>query len=133
MFNVSRAASRRLLSFAILLIAPSLSGCAGRRPPHVEPAPAAAERVVEIVARKWEFVPSRIVLERGVPVVLELRSADRHHGFNVPGLDARTEVEPGQPARLRLVPNRAGTFPFHCDVFCGEGHEEMTGAIVVAR
>jgi cytochrome c oxidase subunit 2 len=26
----------------------------------------------------------------------------------------------------------SGTFPFHCDVFCGEGHEEMTGEIVVA-
>jgi hypothetical protein len=28
-------------------------------------------------------------------------------------------------------PERAGTFAFHCDVFCGDGHEEMSGRIVV--
>jgi cytochrome c oxidase subunit 2 len=130
--SITRAASRRLLSIATLLIAPCLSGCAGRRPARAQAAPVVAERVVAIVARKWEFVPSRIVLQRGVPVVLELRSADRHHGFSAPGLGTRGEIEPGQPTRLRLVPTEAGTFPFHCDVFCGEGHEEMTGQIVVA-
>jgi cytochrome c oxidase subunit 2 len=111
-----------------LLIAPCLPGCAGRGPPAAGAAP---DPVIKIVARQWEFVPSRILLRKGVPVVLELSSADRHHGFSVPGLGARGEVRPGEPARLRLVPTEVGTFAFHCDVFCGEGHEEMTGQIVV--
>jgi cytochrome c oxidase subunit II len=34
-------------------------------------------------------------------------------------------------ARLRLVPERAGEFPFLCDVFCGDGHEGMSGLLVV--
>jgi cytochrome c oxidase subunit 2 len=29
------------------------------------------------------------------------------------------------------VPDKVGTFPFHCDIFCGEGHEDMTGKFVV--
>jgi cytochrome c oxidase subunit II len=32
---------------------------------------------------------------------------------------------------VRIVPDKAGTLPFHCDIFCGSGHEEMTGEIVV--
>jgi cytochrome c oxidase subunit 2 len=32
---------------------------------------------------------------------------------------------------VRLVPNRIGTFDFHCDIFCGSGHEEMAGTIIV--
>jgi hypothetical protein len=32
------------------------------------------EPVISVTAKKWEFVPSRIVLHRGIPVVLELRS-----------------------------------------------------------
>jgi cytochrome c oxidase subunit 2 len=32
---------------------------------------------------------------------------------------------------VRIVPDKAGTFAFHCDVFCGDGHEGMTGEIVV--
>jgi hypothetical protein len=42
-----------------------------------------------------------------------------------------TDVAVGQPVRVRLVPQAAGTFEFHCDVFCGSGHEEMSGRIVV--
>jgi len=34
-------------------------------------------------------------------------------------------------ARVRFTPDRAGTFPFLCDIFCGEGHEGMSGKIVV--
>jgi heme/copper-type cytochrome/quinol oxidase subunit 2 len=26
---------------------------------------------------------------------------------------------------------KAGTYEFHCDLFCGEGHEGMTGTIIV--
>ncbi len=26
-----------------------------------------------------------------------------------------------------------GRFPFHCDVFCGLGHGEMTGMIIVTE
>ena len=33
--------------------------------------------------------------------------------------------------RVQLNPQRAGTFPFHCDYFCGQGHEGMEGVIIV--
>jgi cytochrome c oxidase subunit 2 len=32
---------------------------------------------------------------------------------------------------VRVVPQKAGRFEFHCDVFCGSGHEEMSGILVV--
>ena len=34
--------------------------------------------------------------------------------------------------RVRVVPEKVGTFDFHCDVFCGSGHEEMAGRIMVS-
>jgi len=33
--------------------------------------------------------------------------------------------------RVRIVPDRTGRFEFRCDVFCGSGHEDMAGEIVV--
>jgi heme/copper-type cytochrome/quinol oxidase subunit 2 len=33
--------------------------------------------------------------------------------------------------RVTLTPDKEGTYPFHCDVFCGDGHEDMTGTLVV--
>ena len=89
------------------------------------------EKVIRIVAKKFEFVPGEITLAKGVPVVLELTTDDVAMGFYAPDFKASAEILPGQVARLRLVPDKAGTFEFLCDVFCGEGHEDMGGKIHV--
>ena len=86
---------------------------------------------IHVTARKFAYTPSEIILKRGQPVVLEFTSEDVLMGFNVPDLDARSDIIPGMVTRLRLVPQKTGTFLFHCDVFCGSGHEEMVGTIVV--
>jgi len=95
------------------------------------PAEAGPERVVQITAKKFDFTPASVELKAGVPVVLELRSLDRKHGFAVPDLKIDAQIEPGEVVRLRIVPEKPGTFEFHCSVFCGGGHEEMSGQIVV--
>ena len=92
----------------------------------------AGERVVKVVARKFVFLPNEIALEVGVPVVFELTSPDIVMGFHAPELNLRQPIIPGETARVRFTPDRKGTFPFLCDIFCGEGHEGMSGKIVVS-
>ena len=91
----------------------------------------AEEKVIKVTAEKFKFTPAVIELKLGEPVVLELTSLDRKHGFQVPDLKIDETIEPGKSTRVRIVPDKAGTFPFHCDAFCGSGHEDMTGEIVV--
>lgn len=95
------------------------------------PAQSAPERVIVITAKKFDFTPASIELKVGVPVVLELHSADRKHGFTAPDLKVDAQIEAGGVTRVRIVPDKAGSFEFHCSVFCGSGHEEMSGQIVV--
>ena len=80
---------------------------------------------------KWKFDPENIVLQRGQPVVFEVTSSDVHHGFNLPEFGVRADALPGVTSKVSLVPDKAGTFTFHCDYFCGSGHEDMEGSIVV--
>jgi cytochrome c oxidase subunit 2 len=89
------------------------------------------EKRIPVIAHKFAFLPNQITLKRGEPVVLEFTSPEVVMGFNVPALALRTDIVPGQVARLRLVPERAGTFDFVCDVFCGDGHETMSGQLIV--
>jgi len=91
------------------------------------------ERVIQITAKKFEYSPKEITLKKGVPVVLEFTSLDRLHGFNCPGLGIRMDIRPGKVNRLQFVPDKVGTFPFHCDNFCGSGHEGMRGMITVTE
>jgi cytochrome c oxidase subunit II len=90
-----------------------------------------AERTIKITAHKFEYEPNQIQLKLGEPVVLELTSKDVTHGFNISELGLRADLEPGETVSVRLVPEKTGTFEFHCDNFCGIDHESMSGTITV--
>jgi predicted phosphodiesterase len=93
----------------------------------------AQEQVVKVTAKKFEYSPRVITLKRGVPAVLQLTSLDRRHGFNCPGLNLQDEINPGSVTQVKFTPDKVGEFPFHCDVFCGSGHDQMEGAIKVTE
>jgi cytochrome c oxidase subunit II len=90
-----------------------------------------APRVVRITARRFAFEPRAVELKRGEAVLLELETLDREHGFDCPGLRLRADLAPGRVQRLRLQPTTPGRYGFICNVFCGEGHDDMDGEIIV--
>jgi cytochrome c oxidase subunit II len=90
-------------------------------------------QVIEMQAKRFEFIPSEITIKKDVPVVLELTSLDVKHGFNCPGLGLHADIYPGKTTNLRFTPKKTGSFTFYCDVYCGEGHEDMTGVLVVTE
>jgi cytochrome c oxidase subunit II len=90
-----------------------------------------APRVIAVTAKKFTYDPNEIHLKVGEAVVIELTSLDVVMGFNCPDFKVRSDVPPGKVTRVELKPDKAGTFPFFCDVFCGSGHEEMNGTFVV--
>jgi cytochrome c oxidase subunit 2 len=91
------------------------------------------EQVIRVTAKKFAYTPDTITLKLGVPVILEFTTEDVLMGFNVPELGLRADIVPGQTTRVRVTPGRTGKFTFFCDIFCGTGHEEMTGMIHVVE
>ena len=47
------------------------------------------------------------------------------------GRGAEPHVVKVTAKRFSFTPDEEGTYAFHCDVFCGDGHEDMTGKLVV--
>jgi cytochrome c oxidase subunit 2 len=91
----------------------------------------AAEQVIQMTAKRFEYTPNEITVKKGVPVILEITSLDRDHGFKIPEFGIRADVKPGETTRVRIVADHTGRFEFRCDVFCGSGHEDMAGELVV--
>ena len=87
--------------------------------------------VVKIVAQKFKYTPNEIVLKKGQASVLEFTALDFVHGFHLPDLKIRSDLMPGRVTRIELKIDKEGTYEFLCDNFCGDGHEEMVGKIVV--
>jgi cytochrome c oxidase subunit 2 len=115
---------RQLLAGSVLIgLGALLGGCETVAP---------RERVIRVTARKYDYSPNVIALKLGETVQLEFISLDVIMGFKVPDFGVRTDILPGKVTQLKLTAAKRGTFPFFCDVFCGSGHEEMDGEIVVS-
>ncbi|HEV8109982.1 MAG TPA: cupredoxin domain-containing protein [Burkholderiales bacterium] len=89
------------------------------------------EKVIRIEAKRFDYTPGELTLKKGEPVILELTSLDVLMGFNLPDLNLRADIVPGKVTRVRFVPEKAGSFTFLCDIFCGSKHEEMNGRLTV--
>ena len=120
---------KSLIASAFLISAALISGLSVYIKANALP----AERVVRVTAKKFDFTPDTITLKKGEPVVFEISSTDRKHGFNLRAFGVRADVNPGGVTRVRFTPDKTGKFAFTCDVFCGDGHEEMAGTVVVTE
>jgi len=92
-----------------------------------------AERAVDMVAKKFQFVPSVIRAKKGEVLLLRITAPEVPMGVNFADFGVRTDVVPGTTAQVRLAPTQAGTYTFVCDVFCGSGHEDMSGTLIVSE
>lgn len=120
--------NRNSLWIGVVVLSSALIGSTAS---HVTAEP--TERVIKISAKAFEYTPNEITLKKGERVVLELTSQDLFHGFDIPDLGLRADLPPGKTARVQLTPDKTRSFAFHCDNFCGTGHENMTGMIHVVE
>ena len=93
----------------------------------------AAETGVEVsvAASKFQYTPDTVKAKVGVPLTFVLTSFDRIHGFKMPEFGIRTDIVPDQETRVTITPTKPGSFVFFCDIFCGDGHEDMSGTLIV--
>ena len=90
-------------------------------------------KVIEIVAKKFEFTPSEITLKKGEPVILRLVSIDRVHGFMSKPLKVDTDIAAGKSTDVPVTPDSAGDFTIICDHYCGTGHGNMKMKVSVVE
>ncbi len=93
---------------------------------------AADPRVVEITARRFAFEPSVVDAVAGERLRLVVRSADGPHGIEIKALKVKKEIpRGGDPVVIEFTPGAVGRFPILCSTYCGEGHGDMAGMLVV--
>lgn len=86
-----------------------------------EPAPPA----IVIHAKRFEFIPSQIVLKAGRTVRLVFISDDVTHGITVPGLGIDMLIYRHRSNQVVVTPHKTGDFPGKCTHYCGRGHDKM--------
>jgi len=89
-------------------------------------------RVIEIVAKRYAFEPAMIEAVVGERLRLTVVSADGPHGFEIKKFKVKQPIPRGTtPVVIEFTPTEAGRFPILCSEYCGDGHNDMKGTLVV--
>ena len=84
-----------------------------------------------MTAKKFEFSPSTITVNKGDKVKIKITSTDVNHGFAIPEYGVSQKVDFGKTEVIEFTADKSGEFTFFCNVFCGSGHKEMKGKLIV--
>jgi len=85
---------------------------------------------VYMLGRLWQWYPV-LKLKKGETYRLHLSSMDLVHGFSIFPLNLNFMVLPGYDYVLTITPTTSGEFYVVCNEFCGIGHHQMVGKILV--
>jgi cytochrome c oxidase subunit II len=85
---------------------------------------------IYLLATSFAWMPI-LKLEKGAEYVLHLSSLDVNHGFSLLPLNVNIQVVPGYDYGIKVTPTEAGDFRIVCNEFCGIGHHNMVGKVIV--
>jgi len=77
------------------------------------------------------FRSDTLVLAKDRPVEFMINTGDVLHDFWVPEFRLKSDAVPGITTKIRVTPNRIGTYDVVCAELCGIGHSTMRGSVRV--
>ena len=84
-----------------------------------------------VTVKNWGFEPALIEVEEGSLVVLNLETIEGNHGINLYDFGVDEYLKQGTTSTLKFIVNKKGEFEFFCTVYCGSGHANMAGKLIV--
>lgn len=144
----SRTRRAARLGVVAILLGIGGSGCSGSEAGDTPPAAAEAlvdedapgvyqvgpnEYHVTVLAFESGFNPSEIRVPVGAEVTFRVRAADQQwiHGFLIEGTPIELEVDSYQYYEGVHTFEEPGEYTFLCHLYCGGGHPEMFGKVIV--
>jgi cytochrome c oxidase subunit 2 len=109
---------------------PSASAPAASESAPASSQAAAGGQTIEatIDASNWKFDVTEVKAKVGDTLKLTLKNSDGNHGILIDDLGG-VKIKNGETVEIKL--DKAGTFEFHCNIMCGQGHDNMSGNIIV--
>lgn len=121
-----------LILTVLLLATATRPAISGQSAPGGFPAQSQEPRVIEVIAKRFVFEPAEIEVTVGEKVTLAVRSADGVHGIEIKKVKVNKEIPRGAaPVMIEFTATEAGRFPIVCSEYCGDGHDDMKGTLVV--
>ncbi|ODS85685.1 MAG: hypothetical protein ABS46_01865 [Cytophagaceae bacterium SCN 52-12] len=86
-----------------------------------------------VKAKMWSYDPGEITVPAGSTVDFYLTSADVVHGFHIERKAVNLMAVPGAVNLVTVRFEEPGTYRVVCHEYCGAGHQNMMGKVIVTR
>lgn len=91
----------------------------------IKEASAGQIKEIKISAYRFGFEPAAVTVKKGQKIRLVINNTDALHGIRIPDLGvAGNDL-------VEFTANKTGEFPWFCNNFCGQGHQAMSGKLIV--
>lgn len=84
-------------------------------------------RIINVTAKRFEYQPNRISVQKGELITIRMESLDVTHGLYLDGYGIDIKARPGLIGKATFVADKPGRFSFRCSETCGEFHPYMIG------
>lgn len=88
-------------------------------------------RAVKVTASRYRFEPAVIEVFQDDVVKIDLGTDDIAHSMTIDAYRIAKRVSPSHPVTFEFRADRAGTFPYYCDLQIDDGCRQMRGQLVV--
>jgi cytochrome c oxidase subunit 2 len=88
----------------------------------------AAGQAITLKASNFKFDQAEYHVKKGQPVTVKFENAQGMHGAAIKdfGVDLRKDGD-----TVTFTPDKIGSFPIHCSIMCGAGHNNMKANLIV--
>ncbi|MGH9925370.1 MAG: cupredoxin domain-containing protein [Nitrososphaeraceae archaeon] len=112
--------------------------------------------VIDMTTQQWKFLPisagpnsdivklssvpspsgdayadTTISVKKSATVTLRIQNLDVSHGFGLDEFGINKVTPAGEVTEIQFTADKGGTFVFYCTVFCGTGHPNHKGTLIV--
>ncbi|MGH9953615.1 MAG: cupredoxin domain-containing protein [Nitrososphaeraceae archaeon] len=112
--------------------------------------------VIDMTTQQWKFLPvssdsdrdivklssipsttgdayadTTISIKKSAIVTLRIQNLDVSHGFGLDEFGINKVTPAGEVTEIQFTADKEGTFIFYCTVFCGTGHPNHKGTLIV--
>jgi len=95
--------------------------------------PAPRSVTVEMIAKRFAFLPEQVEVAEGDEVTINIRSADGTHGIEIGKLKVKKTIpRGGDVVTLSFTAPAPGRYVIKCSEYCGRGHDDMKSVLLVA-
>jgi heme/copper-type cytochrome/quinol oxidase subunit 2 len=87
-------------------------------------------REITIAAKDGAFQPAKVEVRQNDLVKVTFAAEDGPHSLNIDAYRIAKRARPGRPAVFEFRADRAGTFPYYCNL-SDPGSHDMKGELIV--